>query len=70
MRLYAVVARTFPAHMRISGTGFVIGVGRIGSAIGPIMAGAMLTAGLSMAVPSVLAALLLLKFPLRPPNTP
>ena len=77
MGLYAAVARTFPAHMRVSGTGFVIGVGRVGSVFGPLLAGALLSAGLTaanvaivMAVPSLLAALLLLKFPLRPPNTP
>ena len=77
MGLYAAVARTFPAHMRVSGTGFVIGVGRVGSVFGPLLAGALLSAGLTvasvaivMAVPSLLAALLLLKFPLRPANTP
>ena len=77
MGLYAVVARTFPAHMRVSGTGFVIGIGRIGSAIGPIMAGLLMTAGLTrssvaiaMAVPSLLAAVLLLKFAVRPPDLP
>ena len=77
MGLYASIARTFPAHVRASGVGFVIGIGRIGSAIGPLMAGMLLSAGLTsasvaiiMAVPSGLAALLLIKFPLRPPNTP
>ena len=75
--LYAVVARTFPADMRASGTGFVIGVGRIGSAISPVMAGMLMSAGLSrssvafaMAVPALLAALLLYKFRVRAPDTP
>lgn len=77
MGLYAVVARTFPAEMRASGTGFVIGVGRIGSAISPILAGVLMTAGLSrsdvafvMAAPALLAALLLLKFQVQAPDTP
>ena len=76
MGLYAVVARTFPAHMRASGTGFVIGVGRIGSAIGPAVAGILMTAGfarssvaIAMAIPALVAALLLLKFTVRPPTT-
>ncbi len=77
MGLYAVVARTFPADMRASGTGFVIGVGRIGSAISPIMAGMLMSEGLSrsnvafvMAAPALLAALLLLKFGVKAPDTP
>jgi MFS transporter, AAHS family, 4-hydroxybenzoate transporter len=75
--LYAVIARTFPAHMRASGTGFVIGVGRIGSAVGPALAGVLMTAGMTrsnvaiaMAVPAFLAALLLLKYRVRAPDTP
>ena len=77
MGLYAVIARTFPAHMRVSGIGFVIGVGRFGSAIGPAAAGALLAAGLTgsmvavvLAVPTMLAAMLLYKFAVRPPDTP
>jgi MFS family permease len=77
MGLFAVVARTFPAHMRVSGIGLVIGVGRIGSAIGPAFAGQLLAVGLTrssvaiaMAAPSMIAAILLLRFRVRPPNTP
>ena len=33
--LYALVARTFPTDVRASATGFVIGVGRGGSALAP-----------------------------------
>ncbi|MFV3128943.1 MFS transporter [Niveispirillum sp. KHB5.9] len=43
--LYPIMGATFPAHLRASGIGFVIGVGRGGSAIGPIVAGAMFAAG-------------------------
>jgi benzoate transport len=37
--LYALFARSFPTEVRASGTGFAIGVGRGGSALGPILAG-------------------------------
>ena len=74
--LYAVVARTFPAEMRASGTGFVIGLGRIGSILPPLLAGALATAGLSrtgiaivMAVPALIALALLVRFVIRPPTT-
>jgi len=77
MGLYAVVARTFPAQMRVSGTGLVIGIGRIGSAAGPALAGALLGGGVTrnivavtMGAPALAAALLLLKFRLSPPDTP
>lgn len=75
--LYAAIARTFPAHMRASGTGFVIGIGRIGSIFGPAVAGLLMADGLTrgnvaivMAIPSFVAALLLLKFRLQPPDVP
>ena len=74
--LYAVVARTFPAEMRASGTGFVVGLGRIGSILPPLLAGALAVAGLSrtgiaiaMAVPAVVALALLVRFVIRPPTT-
>lgn len=46
--LYALVAEGFPARVRGGGTGFVIGVGRGGAALGPILAGAMFQAGLGL----------------------
>ena len=77
MGLYAVIARTFPAHMRASGTGLVIGIGRIGSVLGPAVAGALMMLGISrggvaiaMAAPALAAALLLLGFRVRAPDTP
>lgn len=66
--LYALIAATFPAALRGSGTGLVIGIGRIGAAIGPILAGALFAAGVSLpAVAAImgcgaLAAALLLRF--------
>ena len=74
--LYAVLARTFPAEMRASGTGFVIGIGRIGSILPPLLAGALAAAGLArtpiaivMAVPALIALALLVRFVIRPPTT-
>lgn len=65
--LYAVVSRSFPAAARASGTGFVIGIGRFGSALGPALGGALLAMGFErgavgwiMAVPAAGAALILL----------
>jgi benzoate transport len=46
--LYPVLAQTYPAALRASGTGFVIGVGRGGSAVGPIVAGALFASGASL----------------------
>lgn len=70
--LYAIVAKAFPTHVRASGTGFVIGVGRGGSALAPIIAGALFQAGmglalvsLMMAAGSLLAAISLLTLKLR-----
>jgi len=39
--LYALFARSFPTEVRASGTGFAIGVGRGGSALGPMLAGVL-----------------------------
>jgi benzoate transport len=43
--LYAVFAQSFPTSLRASGTGFAIGFGRGGAALGPITAGLLLAAG-------------------------
>lgn len=65
--LYALFAESFPTEVRASGTGFVIGVGRGGAALGPIVAGFMFQANLGladvalvMALGSVLAGIALL----------
>jgi predicted MFS family arabinose efflux permease len=61
--LYALLAQSFPTALRAGGTGFVIGIGRGGSAAGPIIAGFLFAAGSSlpsvalvMALGSVIAA--------------
>ena len=61
--LYSIVAYAFPTHVRATGTGFVIGIGRGGAVISPIIAGYLLqnhvtlpTVGLVMGAGSLLAA--------------
>ncbi|KLE34895.1 MFS transporter [Aurantiacibacter luteus] len=41
---YAAFARGFPAYARATGTGFVLGIGRLGAAGSPIIAGALFQA--------------------------
>lgn len=71
--LYPIMARTFPAEVRASGIGFAIGVGRGGAALGPIVAGALLSAGQSlgrvtllMASAALVAALMIVLLGRRP----
>lgn len=45
---YAVMASSFPSEIRASGTGVVIGMGRGGAALGPVIAGFLFTAGFSL----------------------
>ncbi len=65
--MYALIAQSFPTHARGSGTGFVIGVGRGGAALGPILAGILFSLNLQlqgvaavMAIGSLIASLALL----------
>jgi MFS family permease len=65
--LYALFAESFPTAVRAGGTGFVIGLGRGGAALGPLVAGFMFQADLGldsvalvMAGGSLLAAVALL----------
>jgi hypothetical protein len=37
--MYTIAAYSFPTHVRATGTGFVIGVGRGGAVLSPILAG-------------------------------
>lgn len=55
--LYALFAESFPTEVRASGTGFVIGVGRGGAALGPIVAGFMFQANLGLAEVALVMAL-------------
>jgi len=71
--LYAVLARSFDTHVRATGTGFVIGVGRICSAIAPLLGGYLFSIGwdrgavtTAMAAGAIVAAVLLIAFRVRP----
>jgi AAHS family 3-hydroxyphenylpropionic acid transporter len=44
--MYALSPGIYPTYVRGTGVGFALAVGRIGSATGPLLAGAMLGSGL------------------------
>jgi benzoate transport len=46
--LYAIFAEAFPTHVRATGTGFAIGVGRGGAAFSPILAGLLFQSGFGL----------------------
>lgn len=59
----AVATVAYPVHLQSTGAGWALGIGRIGSIIGPVVGGAMLNARVSIpyifylsAVPALLAA--------------
>jgi MFS family permease len=54
--MYAIFAQAFPTHVRASGTGFAIGIGRGGSVLAPIIAGFLFTAGYSLPIVSLTMA--------------
>ncbi|HKE43654.1 MAG TPA: MFS transporter [Steroidobacteraceae bacterium] len=71
--MYAIFAQAFPTHVRASGTGFAVGVGRGGAMLAPVVAGFLFKAGqplptvaILMSLGSVLAAGLLLMLRYRP----
>jgi benzoate transport len=74
---YTIFARAFPTHVRATGTGFAIGVGRGGAALSPIIAGYLFQAGaglptvaIAMGFGSLFSALALFLLPLRYVDTP
>jgi hypothetical protein len=71
--MYAIFAQAFPTHVRASGTGFAIGIGRGGSVLAPILAGFLFKWGyglpsvaMTMAFGSLVAAIVLSMVKLRP----
>lgn len=46
--MYALFAKVFPTHVRSTGTGFAIGVGRGGSVLAPVVAGYLFQAGFGL----------------------
>jgi MFS family permease len=74
--LYALIASAYPASLRAGGIGLVIGVGRGGAALGPILGGLLFSAGLGrgpvtmiMALGSLLA-IIAIAYLLKPPTRP
>ncbi|PXA97289.1 MFS transporter [Nostoc sp. 3335mG] len=55
--LYALIARSFPTGVRASATGFVIGVGRGGSALAPALAGFLFAGGYGLQAVAVLMSI-------------
>lgn len=55
--LYALIAQTFPTGVRATATGFVIGVGRGGSALAPALAGILFAAGYGLSTVALLMGL-------------
>ena len=48
--LYSILAISFPTEVRATGTGFVIGTGRAGAVLSPILAGILLQTGAALPV--------------------
>ncbi len=71
--LYAIYAHAFPTHVRATGTGFAIGIGRGGSVLAPIAAGYLFkwgyplpTVAMYMAMGSLVGAGILALLKLKP----
>lgn len=71
--LYSILAVAFPTHVRATGTGFVIGMGRAGAVLSPILAGLLFQAGaglplvaLVIGLGSLLSGLVLIFLKIRP----
>lgn len=63
LAIAALSAKHYPTHMRSTGVGWSMGIGRIGSVLGPVIAGTLLAYGLgrqglflAAAVPAIVAA--------------
>jgi benzoate transport len=74
--LYTLAAQLFPTHLRASGTGFMVGFGRGGSMLSPIVVGYLFeaelglsTVALVMASTSILAALALVRLKVDEPGS-
>ena len=55
--LFGILATTFPPELRAAGTGLIMGVGRIGSATGPALAGWLFATGFTRTSVSIAFAL-------------
>jgi len=66
--LYAIIPDVYPTRVRSTGTGWAIGVGRLGAVLGPYLAGIMIAAGweralyfFALSLPLVLTMLIVLR---------
>jgi MFS family permease len=55
--LYSLFAKVFPTHLRASGTGFAVGVGRGGAVAAPVIAGYLFQAGCSLQTVATIMAM-------------
>lgn len=70
--MYSIFARTFPTHVRASGTGFAVGLGRGGATLSPVLAGWLFQLGfglqlvaITVALGSLVSALLILSLRIK-----
>ncbi|HME40652.1 MAG TPA: MFS transporter [Steroidobacteraceae bacterium] len=54
---YLLFAKVFPTHVRATGAGFAIGVGRMGAVLAPVIAGYLLQAGLGLQAVATMMAM-------------
>jgi benzoate transport len=54
---YLLFAKVFPTHVRATGTGFAVGVGRAGAVLAPIIAGYLFQAGFGMQAVATMMAM-------------
>jgi MFS family permease len=54
---YMLFARVFPTHVRATGTGFAVGVGRGGALLAPVVAGYLLQAGFGLQAVATMMAM-------------
>ena len=54
--LYSAAAKAYPTHIRSTGIGWGIGLGRFGAVIGPAAAGYLIAAGLDMSANYIIFA--------------
>jgi MFS family permease len=55
--LFALMASMLPTDLRAGGTGFIIGMGRGGAALGPVVAGLVFASGAGLLAVSILMAM-------------
>ena len=71
----ACAAQFYPAHIRSTGIGWALGIGRVGAIIGPVIGGSLVaaqlpiqTSFLAFAIPGAVGAVAMLVFLLKGPN--